>query len=137
MYEFNILDIDGYLPDGTLAWCTAQLATYNINLASLSASDIDPISGEAGVRLHTRAYSILQSVVRRHILAKAHPELQEYPKPEGGYTEIEARGGALAEVLDSNSEFVQRGVDIEAQLEGERVQELYEDDELDDAQMDG
>ena len=44
------------------------------------------------------------------------PFLLESPKPDGGYTAIEAQGGMLAELLRENGEFVR---DVEEVLVAE------------------
>jgi hypothetical protein len=44
------------------------------------------------------------------------PFLLESPKPDGGYTAIEAQGGMLAELLQENGEFIR---DVEEGLTAE------------------
>ena len=69
-----------------------------------------------GSRAHVQAYGILRDAIQRHISSGLAPFLTESPKPEGGYTAVEAQGGMLAELLQENAEFVQ---DVEDGLAAE------------------
>jgi hypothetical protein len=50
-------------------------------------------------RAHIQAYGILRDIVRRYIDSGLALFLSESPKPNCGYTAIEAQGGMLAELL--------------------------------------
>ena len=121
--------MNDYLPKETLDWCKSELASYGINLESLSAADIDPRVEEQGLRLHVRAYSHLRAIVRRHITAGA--QLMLCPDLEGGYARVVGFGGALQEIIEDNAEFVRMGREIEDQLAAERNEpNQFEENEL-------
>jgi hypothetical protein len=125
-------DIHEYLPKDTLDWCKAQLASYDIDLDLLSAADIDP-EREEGNRLHTRAYTLLQSVIRTHIRTGALPLLSTCPKLDGGYDRVERYRGSLQEIIEDNADFARRGREIDQELADEQGQ--FEDDDLVDEVM--
>jgi hypothetical protein len=128
-----ILDINEYLPKETLDWCRDQLASYEIDLDSLSAADIDPEREDEGERLHTRAYALLRSVVRTHIRTGTLPLLSTCPKLDGGYDRVERYGGSLQEIIEANADFVRRGRQIDQELADEQGQ--FDDDDLVDEVM--
>jgi hypothetical protein len=127
--------MDAYLPKETLAWCHNQLSLHNIDLGSLSSADIEAEHNEDdeyhGARVHVRAYHTLRNLVAHHIESGSTPRLSLYPKPEGSYRDIEARGGLLAEIIASNASVLRQGVHIEDQLESERrhIEEFEQESE--------
>jgi hypothetical protein len=71
-------------------------------LGTLNGGDVI----DDGSRAHVQAYSILRDIVRRYVDSRLALFLSESPKPDGGYTAIEAQGGIMAELLQENREFV-------------------------------
>jgi hypothetical protein len=106
------VDIDEYLPSDMLEWCSQQLIGVGINLGALNGGDVI----NDGSKAHVQAYGILRDIVQRHIDSGLAPFLSESPKPDGGYTAIEAQGGMLAGLLQENGEFVR---DVEEGLAAE------------------
>ena len=74
-----------------------------IDLSVLNGGDVI----DDGSKAHVQAYGILRDIVQRHVDSGLAPFLLESPKPDGGYTAIEAQGGMLAKLLQENGEFVQ------------------------------
>ena len=74
-----------------------------IDLSVLNGGDVI----DDGSKAHVQAYSILCDIVQRYVDSRLAPFLLESPKPNSGYTAIEAQGGMLAELLQENGEFVQ------------------------------
>ena len=83
-----------------------------IDLGMLNRGDVI----DNGSRAHVQAYGILRDIVQRHVDSGLAPFLLESPKPNGGYTAIEAQGGIIAELLQESREFVQ---DVEEGLVAE------------------
>ena len=83
-----------------------------IDLSMLNGGDVI----NDGSRAHIQAYGILRDIVQRYIDSGLAPFLLESPKPNGGYTAVEAQGGMLAELLRENGEFVrdvEKGLTVE------------------------
>jgi hypothetical protein len=83
-----------------------------IDLGMLNGGDVI----NDGSKAHVQAYGILRDIVRCHVDSGLAPFLLESPKPNGGYTAIEAQGGVLAELLQENGEFIR---DVEEGLTAE------------------
>ena len=83
-----------------------------IDLGMLNGGDII----DDGSRAHVQAYGILHDIIRHYVDSGLAPFLLESPKPNGGYTAIEAQGGIMAELLQENGEFVR---DVEEGLAAE------------------
>ena len=76
---------------------------HKIDISTLRSGDV--ISD--GSRAHAQAYACLRHIVREHIASGNAPLLSESPKPIGGYESVEMQGGALADLVQDNAEFVQ------------------------------
>ena len=123
--------MDDYLPRETLDWCHQELVSYGIDLDTLSAGDISFDRGAGSDRMHVQAYTYLRTIVRRHIESGNTPILSTCSKPEGGYEAVQAFGGTLQDIIESNADFVRQGEEIEIQLAGEHEHpEQFEEDEL-------
>jgi hypothetical protein len=62
------------------------LVGVGINLGTLNGGDVI----NDGSRAHIQAYSILRDTIQRYISSGLALFLTESPKPEGGFTAIEA-----------------------------------------------
>ena len=83
-----------------------------IDLGTLNGGDVI----DDGFKAHVQAYGILCDIIRRYVESGLVSFLLESPKPNGGYTVVEAQGGMLAELLQKNGEFIR---DIEEGLAAE------------------
>jgi hypothetical protein len=77
-----------------------QLQAYGFDLSNVSGGSLLA----DGSRLHVAAYVRLRNIVQAHILnGNLNPTLSESPEFDGGYAEVERRGGFLALLIQENA----------------------------------
>lgn len=82
------------------------MAEAGIDITLITSGTTQP----DGTRQHVLAYTTLRGIVRNHFtLGNEAPQLAETQPWYGGYEEAETEGGALADMLRHNAEFVRQG----------------------------